>query len=320
MKIFSSVFPNWLLKIALFILYVVVLFTLFPLSSAVFFAYLIFPVVFFVHRKLHIPYFLSILLVGSFFLSILFLLGVMAIQSLLHLLPTMQGFLTSLPTDYEGHPLFPFLLDKLSTLSDSILTATGSFLRGALNSLFELVLFFLTVYFSLLESKKNRLWFFALVPKIYRTDWQRYFTKTMELFSYFFLVEFQLFVLTFLLLCGGFSFLQFDGAINKAFLIALADCIPFLGIGLFLVPAALYFFFIGNWLLATSLLVLYIFVQITRQLAESKLWAHTMQLRMAHTFLISAAAFLLFGIYGILLSPLLLFIAVKLKDQPIFAR
>ena len=140
----------------------------------------------------------------------------------------------------------------------------------------------------------------------------------MQLLSYFVYVELQLFTITFILLCFGLSALQFDSAISKAFLIALADCLPFLGIGLFLVPAAIYFFFIGKTWLCAAIIILYIFIQVTRQLAESKLWAHTMQLRMIHTFFISAAAVLLFGIYGILLSPIFLVIAVKIKQSAIF--
>lgn len=311
--------PNRL-KYLLFLTYLLAIFFLLPLSAAIFFSYFIFPFVYFFHTKFRIPYFLAILFVASFVFTLIALLCFAVIQSVLQLLPFLQNFITTFSAQYESHPFFPVLLEKLSTLLDTSVTTMIATTKNLLNSFFDILLFLLTTFFALLESKKNRLWFFAFVPKNYRADWQRYFTKSMSLFSFFILVELQLFALTFLLLCFGFTILQFDGAINKAFLIALADCIPFLGIGLFLVPTALYFFFIHKWLLGLSLLILYMFVQISRQLAESKLWSHTMQLRMTYTFIISASAFLLFGIYGILISPLLLFIAMKLKTHPIFAR
>lgn len=308
------------IKFILFLAYLLAIFFLLPISAAIFFSYLLFPSVYFFYKKIHIPYFLSILCVASFVLTILALLSFAIVQSSLQLLPFLQSFLTTFASQYESHPFFPLLSEKLSTLLDASITAIISITKNVFNSLFDILLFLLTTFFALLESKKNRLWFFAFVPKAYRADWQRYFTKSMSLFSLFLLVELQLFALTFLLLCIGFTILQFDGAINKAFLIALADCIPFLGIGLFLVPTAIYFFILHDWLLGLAILGLYLFVQISRQLAESKLWSHTMQLRMTYTFIISAAAFLLFGIYGILISPLLLFIAMKLKAHPIFAR
>ena len=105
-----------------------------------------------------------------------------------------------------------------------------------------------------------------------------------------------------------------------AFVIALADILPFLGIGLFLIPLAIYHFFVQNHFLALALVVLYIFVQITRQLTESMLWSHTLHIRMIHTFLISAGSVLIFGFYGILLSPIFLVIALKLKQSTIFAK
>lgn len=319
-KLNAPFFTPTRLKFLLFLLYLLAIFLLFPLSSAVFFSYLLFPLVSFFHTKFHLPYALAVLGVATCILALIAALCFAAVQSLLQIFPFIQSFMTNLSAQYASHPFFPLLSERLSTLLDTMVETILSTGKTIFNSLFDVLLFFLTTFFSLHESKKNRLWFFAFVPKSYRADWQRYFTKSMSLFSYFLLVELQLFTLTFLLLCTGLSILQFDGAIYKAFLIALADCIPFLGIGLFLVPTALYFFLLHNWLLGGAVLCLYFFVQITRQLAESKLWSHTMQLRITYTFIISATAFLLFGIYGILMSPLLLFVAMKLKTHPIFAR
>lgn len=114
--------------------------------------------------------------------------------------------------------------------------------------------------------------------------------------------------------------LQFEQAIIKAFIVAFADVLPFFGIGVFLVPMSIYFYFNGNTFLCVAILLLYLFVQLTRQLADSMLWSNTLQLRTFHTFFISAASILLFGFYGILLSPIFLFLAVKLKENSIFER
>lgn len=303
-----------------FFIYLFIIFITLPISSAVFLAYFIFPIVNALHTKLRFPFLLSLLIISLIFSFGISCIALIIIQSLLQILPPLQVTMTSFSTDYITHPLLPFFLDKLATFVDSFTLALATLLKNSLNFIFELFIFTITFYFSIFESKKNRLWFFTFAPKKYRSEWERYFTKSMQLIQYFFFVELQLFAITFLLLSCGLAFLQFEGPVSKAFLISLADSLPFLGIGLFLIPMALYFFFIGEKLLAISLIVLYIFVQVTRQLVESKLWAHTMQLRMVHTFLISAVAVLLFGVYGILLSPILLLAAVKLKQTPIFER
>ncbi|MEK4230313.1 AI-2E family transporter [Solibacillus sp. FSL H8-0538] len=308
------------IRFSVIIIYLIVILAILPISSAIFLAYLIFPIVNFCNTKLKIPYLIAICLVSFFIFSLFALLGFILFQSLVQILPSIQTNITSFSTTYISHPLFPVFIEKLATILDTVVMFSASLAKNILNSIFELLIFIIAFYFALYESKKNRLWFFAFTPKSLRSVWQHYFTKSMQLLSYFINVGFQLFTLTFILLSCGLTALQFDAPISKAFLISLADALPFLGIGLFLIPAAVYFFFTDQLLLCVALLVLYIFIQVTRQLAESKLWAHTFQLRMVHTFFISAASILLFGIYGILLSPIFLVIAVKVKQSSIFER
>ena len=82
--------------------------------------------------------------------------------------------------------------------------------------------------FLYLNQKKIDFGFLHLHQNQYRAEWQRYFTKSMQLFSYFIYVELQLFTLTFIITCAlGFTALQFEAPISKAFLISLADCLAF---------------------------------------------------------------------------------------------
>jgi len=206
------------------------------------------------------------------------------------------------------------------SIFDSIVVYTANLFQMFMKHVIEVFIFLVAYYFALIETRKSRYWFFQYVPKKYRNQWQAHFSKVMQLFHYFVYVEFQLFTITLLILCAGFMILQFEQAIIKAFIVAFADVLPFFGIGVFLVPMSIYFYFNGNTFLCVAILLLYLFVQLTRQLAESMLWSNTLQLRTFHTFFISAASILLFGFYGILLSPIFLFLAVKLKEKSIFER
>ena len=58
----------------------------------------------------------------------------------------------------------------------------------------------------------------------------------------------------------------------------------------------------------------------TRQMAESYMWASTFQLKPIHAFFIMACSFYLFGLPGILLTPFLLFAALKVRQHPLFTR
>ena len=307
-------------KYVILLLYFALFYFIFPIILGLFFAYLFFPIFDYFKRTFKVPFVLIVFFISLLLFSLLGMLIYLIIQSVIQVFPSIQTTLQVFSENYLSHPLLPYFIEKLSSIINEVTLFFVNSLKNGLNSLFDLFLFAIAFYFSLFESKKNRLWFFTYAPKAYRKEWSRYFTKAMELISYFIFVEIQLFTLTFILLSAGFYFLSFDTPVTKAFVIALADCLPFLGIGLFLIPLTIYYFFVQQQLLGMAIIVLYLFVQTTRQLTESMLWSHTLHIRMIHTFLISAASILLFGFYGILLSPILLVFAIKLKQSPIFAK
>lgn len=291
-----------------------------PIIFGLFFAYLLIPVFQFFKQQLRIPFFIVVILLSIFLFSVIVSIVLLFIHSFLTLLPLLQSSLLSLEDTYIKHLLLPFIVEKLQTFLHDLLYLFVNLIKNSVQSLFEFFIFVITFYFALFESNKNRLWFFSYIPKAYRDSWSRYFQKGMDLLGSFIVVEMQLFTLTFTLLCIGFYFLNFDAFIIKAFIIAFADCLPFLGIGIFLIPVAAYYFIISNPLMGIAIIAIYFVVQMIRQLTESMLWSHTLHLRMIHTFLVSAASVLLFGFYGIILSPILLMVAIKLKQHAIFAK
>ena len=214
-------------KYVILLIYIALLFFTFPIVLGIFAAYIIYPVIAFLKKRLKIPFFIAVIFVTLLFLAFIATLFFLFLQSTLQLLPTIQNALQTFSSHFSTHPLLPFFLEKISTLLNDAMLFLVSFVKGLLNSIFELFIFFIVFYFSIFESKKNRLWFFTYTPKSFRKVWSHYFSKSMELISYFIFVELQLFTMTFILLCTGFYFLQFDAHISKAFLISLADMLPF---------------------------------------------------------------------------------------------
>ncbi|MGE7092098.1 AI-2E family transporter [Lysinibacillus sp. NPDC048646] len=309
------------INVLLFIFYLLILWFVLPVSLAIFLSFSTYPIIKFLHSYCKIAYWLAAMIVEILILSCFFLLIVISINSIILIFPeirdTLQNF--QLFTEYESM-FIQIVQEKSLTIFDSILVYTANLLQLFMKHVIEVFIFLIAYYFALLETRKSRYWFFQYVPKKFRNEWQSHFSKIMQLFHYFIFVEFQLFTITLFILCAGFMIFQFEQAIIKAFIVAFADVLPFFGIGVFLVPMSIYFYFNGNTFLCVAILLLYLFVQLTRQLADSMLWSNTLQLRTFHTFFISAASILLFGFYGILLSPIFLFLAVKLKEKSIFER
>ena len=308
-------------SVLFFIFYLVILWFVLPVSLAIFLSFSTYPIIKFLHTYCRVAYWLAAIIVEILILSCIFFLAVISINSVIHIFPEIRDTLQNFPLFDEYESMFiQVLKEKSLSIFDSILIYIANIFQLIMKHVIEVFIFLVAYYFALLETRKSRYWFFRYVPKKYRNEWQSHFSKVMQLFHYFIFVEFQLFTITLLILCAGFMLLQFEQAIIKAFIVAFADVLPFFGIGVFLVPMSIYFYFTGNTFLCVAILVLYLFVQLTRQLAESMLWSNTLQLRTLHTFFISAASILLFGFYGILLSPFFLFLAVKLKENAIFER
>lgn len=193
-----------------------------------------------------------------------------------------------------------------------------SFFQRFFQQLFSTFMFIIAFFFALRESAVNRFWFLVYFPKSYRPAAQRIFSRASRLMGHFFSVQIRLFFVTFILMSIGFWLLGFESFITKAFLISLVDSIPFLGIGLVFLPIIAFTFYVEQLTLAIGLLILYSILLITRQMTESYLWAHTFKLRTVHSFLITACAVYLFGLYGVLFLPFFLFLALKVKEHPTF--
>lgn len=303
-------------KYLVLVLYFTVLWLILPISLAIFFAYFLYPIIHFCHKRLKIPYIISAVIISILIFIVTYSFFYMTIQSIISIYPEVKAQVQNLQLlESPNFKLLESIFNKSLSYIDTAIMELANYIQDIFQYLIEFFIFIIAFYFSLFESRKNRNWFFIYVPKQYRDEWKQYFNKATSLFGYFLYVEFQLFIITFFLLSCGLAFLHFDHAINKAFLISLVDALPFFGIGIILIPIAIYFFAIGNTYLSFALILLYIFIQITRQITDSMLWASTFQLRTVHTFFISAASILLFGIYGILLSPFILLIAVKIKQK-----
>ncbi len=126
-----------------------------------------------------------------------------------------------------------------------LLEYTVTIIQTVFQQLFSLFIFLVAYFFALRESGKNRFWFLVYFPVKIRKPAKRMFTKAGKLIGTFISVEARLFFLTFLILTIGFFFLTIQSPIGIAFLISLADSLPFLGIGFFLFPMAAFFLYTG---------------------------------------------------------------------------
>ena len=255
---------------------------------------------------------LSIIFIASTFLFI-------ALHGLMDTIPLVETQLAHYTnsTDFTGR-VFAFLDEKFIEYGHALLEYAISFTTTMFQKIFSLFIFLVAYFFALRESGKNRFWFLIYFPARMKKPAKRIFKKSGELIGTFFFVEARLFLLTFLVLSIGFTVVGFNSPIGSAFLVSLVDSLPLFGIGLFLIPMAVFYVYTKQLFVGISLALLYIFVITTRQMAESYMWASAFRVKPIHAFFITVCSFYLFGLPGILLTPFLLFAALKLRKHPSF--
>lgn len=211
-----------------------------------------------------------------------------------------------------------FLEVKILEMSSTLLKQLLMLIQSLFQQMIHFFIFLLSFFFALRECGRNRFWFLNFFPTSMRTHVKKVFVTAGTLLSSFVYIEIRLLFLTFILLVICFFFLRFESPITMGFLISLVDSFPFLGIGVFIIPMAAYFYYRNDYLTGSVLVVVYIAVLLIRQFAESYLWASMFTLKPVYTFLIIASTIYAFGIIGVIFTPFLLFIASKIKNHALF--
>ena len=312
-------FSRQLMKWLPVLLTILVIFTVPPAAIAVIIAYFTAPLLSAVRSVTKLPLTIATLFVMSLILTIISALTYIALHGIIEIVPAAQRHLAPLAknTDITGKILL-FLEEKIVQYGHAILEYAITTIQALFQHLFSFFIFLVAYFFALRESGKERFWFLVYFPLKMRKPTKRMLAEASRLIGTFVSLEARLMLLTFIILSIGFSLLRFGSPIGIAFLVSLVDSLPFLGIGIFLIPMGVFFLYTGDLLIGISIITLFIFTLITRQLVESYMWASTFQVRPVHAFFIMASSVYLFGFAGILLTPFLMFAALKIKEHPLF--
>ena len=111
--------------------------------------------------------------------------------------------------------------------------------------------------------------------------------------------------ITFLIVCAGFLLLRIPYGPLLAFLVALVDAVPLLGTGTVLVPWALVALLQGEHLQSIGLLCIYGAAMLTRTVLEPRLVGKHLGLDPLVTLIFLYLGYRFWGIFGMVLSPML---------------
>jgi predicted PurR-regulated permease PerM len=129
-----------------------------------------------------------------------------------------------------------------------------------------------------------------------------------------------LLLLTFALLLIGFWILGVEYAFLLAFLIALADLLPVIGVGTILIPWGIIMLIQKEFYLGFGLLILFLAISLIRQVAEPKVLGKSLGLHPLLALFATYVGFTLFGLLGMILAPIVALLGKRLLSSQITIR
>ena len=234
-----------------------------------------------------------------------------------------QDALASLfPVGADGEELFEYVREALGGALSGLLSSVGTLVSSLAGGL-PRVLFFIIItvtaalYFSLdLEGINGFL--SDIMPKrlhgwLDRNKKRLRGSLVRYLRAYLFIM-----LITFVEMLVGFLLIGIDYAVLLAFLVALLDALPFIGVGTVLLPIALYNLAVGQRGVALALILLFVIHTVIRQVAEPRIVGKNLGIHPIVSLVLLYVGYLALGAVGILLVPALsvLINAVLNKDDP----
>lgn len=186
------------------------------------------------------------------------------------------------------------------------------------NFTFVFVIAILAAFFISKDWHKLIAWFFSFFSeKIKDSTRSVWHDLQSALFGY---IRAQLIMIsiTAVFIIIGLMVLKVEYALTIGLLIGLVDLLPYLGVGLVMVPWIIYVFIQGDIFLGIGLSILYGIVLIARSSIEPKVLATSIGLNALATLVAMFVGVKLFNIAGILIGPVALIFLIALQKAGVF--
>ncbi|MHA6529585.1 sporulation integral membrane protein YtvI [Paenibacillus sp. BAC0078] len=325
----------------------------YPLLLAYLLAYLIHPLVL-ILRGFKLPHWLAVSLSLLFYIGgtllVLTALITRLVKELIVLLQTfdlhtdkwrelllsvsrnasIQNIINQINQFYHDNPNYHATIDSnISRTTETVGQAVTQLITGFFNMILKLV--------SALPSIGTILVVVVLSAFFLSTGWERHNAKLNSLvpapmrrpvadiweglrkalFGYL-RAQLVLISITAVIVIIGLLLLGVDSAFAIGLTIGMVDLFPYLGVGIVLLPWAVYSYMTGNLALGIGLSVLYAVILITRQVLEPKVLASSIGLDPLAMLIGMYAGMQLFGMLGLLLGPVILVVLDAFNRAGVF--
>ena len=220
----------------------------------------------------------------------------------------------------KAYEVIGYITNWGQKLATTFLLSLGGYLKSFSTFIFNFSIGIILAYFLSLEISD---WKQTATEKTPRTFKKAFFFLKDNVFSgigAYLKAQGKLISITFCVIFVSLLLLGVENAFSISLLSAVFDVLPLLGVGTVFIPWIIYLFIVGHTSLAIWLSVLFLAVVLTRQILEPKITGDTLGVSAFTMLAFMIMSLSLFGIAGVILSPILMILIKALYDQRYFHR
>jgi sporulation integral membrane protein YtvI len=236
----------------------------------------------------------------------------------------LEGQLDRLPADINltetSQDLIQGATDMLQRFGSAFLLGLVGYVSSFSSFLFNFVVGIILAYFLSIEIKS---WKRTASDKTPRTFKNAFFFLRDNVFkgiASYIKAQAKMISITFIVILIALIALGVKNAFVIAIVAAIFDVLPLLGVSTLFIPWIVYLFIVGQTTLGIWLTVLLLVVILTRQILEPKITGDSLGVSAFTMLAFMIISLSLFGVAGVILSPILVILVKSLYDQGYFHR
>lgn len=223
----------------------------------------------------------------------------------------------NIPTD-----VLDTVMQQAGAIAESATSIAAKFLKMIVNGLSSFSTFvvnfiigIILAYFLSLEIGDWKRIAREKTPNTFKVAFQFLRENVLRGILTYIKAQFKLISVTFVVIFIALLLLGVKNAFSISVLAAVLDVLPLLGVSTLFIPWIIYLFIAGNHVLAFWLSGLLLAVILTRQILEPKITGDSLGVSAFTTLAFMIVSLSLFGVAGLILSPILIILIKALYDQ-----
>lgn len=236
----------------------------------------------------------------------------------------LESQLDRLPADFDiaesSKDLIQGATDTLQRLGTAFLSGLVGYVSSFSSFMFNFIIGIILAYFLSIEIKSWKRTAAEKTPRTFKNAFTFLRENVFKGISSYIKAQAKMIGITFIVILIALIALDVKNAFVISVVAAIFDVLPLLGVSTLFIPWIVYLFIVGQTTLAIWLTVLLLVVILTRQILEPKITGDSLGVSAFTMLAFMIISLSLFGVAGVILSPILVILVKSLYDQGYFHR